>query len=88
MLHLIWYVIVGLVAGLVTRSVMGLHTTLFWTIVIGLVGSILGGFIVHLFDRPKPEANYHPAGIIVSILCALLLVWLLSNIPIFTANQI
>lgn len=84
MLHLLWYIIVGLIAGFVAKSAMHLHMTLFWTIVLGLVGSILGGFIVHLFDRPKPEANYHPAGIIVSILCALLLLWLLSNVPIFT----
>ena len=89
MLHLIWYIIVGLIAGLVAKSVMHMHMTLLWTIVLGLVGSILGGLIthVHVFSRPKPEANYHPAGIIVSTLCALLLVWLLSKIPIFTADQ-
>jgi uncharacterized membrane protein YeaQ/YmgE (transglycosylase-associated protein family) len=58
--------------------------TLFWTTVLGLVGSILGGLITHAFDRPKPEANYHPAGIIVSILFSLLLLWLLSKVPIFT----
>jgi uncharacterized membrane protein YeaQ/YmgE (transglycosylase-associated protein family) len=62
--------------------------TLFWTTVLGLVGSILGGFITHLFDRPKPEANYHPSGIIVSMLFALLVLWLLSKIPIFTPNEL
>jgi uncharacterized membrane protein YeaQ/YmgE (transglycosylase-associated protein family) len=88
MLHLLWYIIVGLIAGFVAKSVMHLHLTIFWTILLGLVGSIVGGFIVHLFDRPKPEANYHPAGIVVSILFALLLLWLLSEIPLFTANDI
>ena len=88
MLHLLWYIIVGLIAGFVAKSVMHLHMTLFWTTVLGLVGSILGGFITHLFDRPKPEANYHPAGIIVSILFALLVLWLLSKFPIFSADQI
>src|ERR1700719_4452957 len=86
MLHLIWYIIVGLIAGWAAKSVMHMHMTLLWTIVLGLVGSILGGFITHLFDRPKPEANYHPAGIIVSILCALLVLWLLSRIPIFPVD--
>jgi uncharacterized membrane protein YeaQ/YmgE (transglycosylase-associated protein family) len=86
MLHLLWYIIVGLIAGFVSKSVMHLHMTLFWTTVLGLVGSILGGFITHLFDRPKPEANYHPAGIIVSILFSLLVLWLLSKVPIFTAG--
>ena len=88
MLHLLWYIIVGLIAGFVAKSVMHLHMTLFWTIVIGLVGSLLGGFIVHLFDRPKPESNYHPAGIIVSIIVASLLLWLLSEIPLVTADKL
>lgn len=85
MLHLIWYIIVGLIAGFVAKSVLHLNMTLFWMILVGLVGSILGGFIVHLFDRPKPESNYHPSGIIVSILFALLLLWVLSKVPIFSA---
>jgi len=43
---------------------------------------------VHLFDRPKPEANYHPAGIIVSALFALLVLWLLSKYLALTPDQI
>jgi uncharacterized membrane protein YeaQ/YmgE (transglycosylase-associated protein family) len=88
MLHLIWYIIVGLIAGLVAKSVLHMHMILLWTLVLGLVGSILGGFITHLFDRPKPEANYHPAGIIVSILSALLVLWLLSKIPIIPVDKL
>ena len=88
MLHLLWYIIVGFIAGFIAKSVMHLHMTVFWITVLGLVGSVIGGFIVHLFDRPKPEANYHPSGIIVSVLFALLLLWLLSKYPIFSADQI
>jgi uncharacterized membrane protein YeaQ/YmgE (transglycosylase-associated protein family) len=88
MLHLVWYIIVGFIAGFVAKSVLHLNMTLFWTILIGLVASIVGGFIVHLFDRPKPESNYHPSGIIVSIVFALLMLWLLSKIPLFTADQL
>ena len=88
MIHLLWYIVVGLIAGLVANSVLHLHMTLLWATVLGLIASILGGFITHLFDRPKPEANYHPAGIIVSILFALLVLWVLSKFPIFSADQI
>jgi uncharacterized membrane protein YeaQ/YmgE (transglycosylase-associated protein family) len=88
MLHLLWYIIVGFIAGFVAKSVMHLHMTFLWTTALGLIGSIFGGFITHLFDRPKPEANYHPSGIIVSILFALLLLWLLSKLPIVTPDQI
>jgi len=76
MLHLIWYIIVGLIAGFVAKSVMHMHMTLLWTIVLGVVGSIVGGLVTHLFSRPKEGAQFHPAGIIVSILGALLVLFL------------
>ncbi len=46
---------------------------LIWYII---VGSIVGGLVTHMFSRPKPGAQFHPAGIIVSILGALLVLWL------------
>ena len=76
MFHLIWYLIVGLIAGLVARSVMHLHLTLLWTVLLGIVGSLVGGFGTHLFIRPKGESPFHPAGIIFSILGALLVLFL------------
>ena len=75
MLHLIWYIIVGLIAGYVAKSVMHMHMSLLWTIVLGLVGSIVGGLVTHIFSRPGPGAKFHPAGIIVSILGALLVLF-------------
>jgi uncharacterized membrane protein YeaQ/YmgE (transglycosylase-associated protein family) len=77
MLHLIWYIIVGLIAGYAAKSIMHMHLTLLWTIVLGLIGSIVGGLVTHLFSRPREGARFHPAGIIVSILGALvvLFVW-------------
>jgi uncharacterized membrane protein YeaQ/YmgE (transglycosylase-associated protein family) len=88
MLHLLWYIIVGLIAGSVANWTLQMHMTLLWTTVLGLIASILGGFITHLFDRPRPEANYHPAGIIVSSIFALLVLWLLSKYPIFAADKL
>src|SRR6266403_2313932 len=75
MFHLIWYIIVGLIAGFVAKSVMHMHLTLLWTIVLGVVGSIVGGCVTHMFSRPKPGAQFHPAGIIFSILGALLVLF-------------
>src|SRR5712691_10285406 len=76
MLHLIWYIIVGLIAGWAAKSLMHMHMSLMWTIILGIVGSIIGGLVTHIFSRPKPGAQFHPAGIIVSILGALLVLWL------------
>src|SRR5438552_793358 len=76
MLHLIWYIIVGLIAGWAAKSLMHMHMSLMWTIGLGIVGSIIGGLVTHIFSSPKPGAQFHPAGIIVSILGALLVLWL------------
>lgn len=79
-MHLIWYLIVGLIAGLVAKAVMHLHLTLLWTIVLGLVGSIVAGLATHLFIRPREGASFHPAGIIFSILGALLVLFVWSKL--------
>src|SRR5205814_2750201 len=47
MLHLIWYIIVGLIAGWAAKSLMHMHLSLLWTIVLGVVGSIVGGLVTH-----------------------------------------
>jgi hypothetical protein len=38
MLHLIWYLIVGFIAGLVAKSAMHVHLPLLWTVVLGIGG--------------------------------------------------
>ncbi|HWY39901.1 MAG TPA: GlsB/YeaQ/YmgE family stress response membrane protein [Chthoniobacterales bacterium] len=76
MFHLIWYLIIGLIAGFAAKSVMHLHLALLWTVVLGIVGSLVGGFVTHLFIRPKGGSPFHPAGIVFSILGALLVLFL------------
>ena len=80
MLHLIWYLIIGLIAGFAAKSVMHLHLTLLWTIALGIAGSLVGGFVTHLFIRPKGGGPFHPAGIIFSILGALLVLFVWSKL--------
>jgi len=43
--------------------------------VLGIVGSLVGGCVTHIFSRPKEGAPFHPAGIIFSILGALLVLF-------------
>jgi uncharacterized membrane protein YeaQ/YmgE (transglycosylase-associated protein family) len=49
---------------------MHAHMTLFWTIVLGIIGSIIGGAVTHMFSRPTNE-RYHPVGLIFSTLGAI-----------------
>lgn len=81
MFHLIWYIIIGLIAGLISKSVMHVHMTLFWTIALGILGSIIGGAITHIFSRPANE-RYHPAGLICSTLGAILVLYICFKLKI------
>jgi len=79
MFHLIWYVIVGLLAGLIARAVvpgadnMGLVATT----VLGIVGSVIGGFIGNLIKKPEPGSKFHPAGFLLSIVGAIVILLVL-----------
>jgi len=62
MLHLIWYVIVGFLAGCVAKALLHTHLSITWTIVLGIVGSIvsiLGAILVlylwHKFRLQLPR---------------------------------
>lgn len=79
MMHIIWSVIVGFVAGLIARAILpgADHMGFIATTVVGIVGSIVGGFIGSVIKRPEPGATFHPAGFAMSIVGAvvLLVVW-------------
>jgi uncharacterized membrane protein YeaQ/YmgE (transglycosylase-associated protein family) len=81
MFHIIWYILIGLIAGVISKSVMHVHMTLFWTIVLGIVGSIVGGAVTHIFSRPA-NARYHPAGLIFSTLGAILVLYVCFKLKI------
>lgn len=81
MLHLIWYLIVGLIAGVLAKTVMHEHIPLVWTIVLGIIGSIVGGAVTHLVLRPA-NSRYHPAGLIFSTLGAILVLFVCYKLKI------
>jgi uncharacterized membrane protein YeaQ/YmgE (transglycosylase-associated protein family) len=77
MLHIIWYIIVGFIVGLIARAVMpGVqHLGFVITTLLGIGGSIVGGLIARLFSKPADGASFHPAGLILSIIGALILLF-------------
>ncbi len=81
MFHLIWYILIGLLSGFIAKSVMHVHMTIFWTIVLGIIGSVIGGGVTHMFSRPTNQ-RYHPAGLIFSILGAILLLYICFKLNI------
>ena len=79
MLHIVWSIIVGFVVGLIGRALvpgadqMGFIATT----VVGIVGSVIGGLIGNVISKPSPGAKFHPAGFIMSIVGAIILLVLL-----------
>lgn len=83
MIHLIWSIIVGFFVGLIARALLpGIdHMGFLMTTVVGIVGSIVGGLIGMLFKKPAPGQMFHPAGFIMSIIGAIVLLLILRQFP-------
>ena len=47
------------------------------TTIVGVVGSVVGGYLGRLIKKPEPGASFHPAGFIMSLVGAIvvLLAW-------------
>lgn len=79
MLHIIWSIIVGFIVGLIARAVVpgAQHMGFIATTVLGIIGSLIGGLLGRLISKPREGATFHPAGLLLSIVGAvvLLLIW-------------
>jgi uncharacterized membrane protein YeaQ/YmgE (transglycosylase-associated protein family) len=73
---IIWMIVVGFVVGLLARFFYpGAVDLGFWmTTLLGIGGSLVGGVIGGLIWK-SPEGKFHPAGIILSIIGSLILIW-------------
>ncbi len=69
--------IVGLVVGAIARWLMPGADNMGWlmTALLGIAGSFVGGFIARLFSTPADGAIVHPAGIILSVIGAMILLF-------------
>lgn len=72
------WAVFGLVIGLIARLIypgrqpMGFIATM----ILGIVGSLLGGFISYVFGFRPEEAAFSGGGWIMSIVGAVILVWI------------
>jgi len=73
-------IIVGFIVGLLARFFYpGAINLGFWmTTLLGIAGSVVGGFISSLIWR-SPDGRFHPAGWIMSIIGAIILLWVYLN---------
>lgn len=82
MLHIIWSIIVGFIIGLIARAVMpgAQHLGFLMTSLVGIGGSVVGGLIGRVISKPKEGQPVHPAGIIMSVIGALIILFVLGKI--------
>jgi uncharacterized membrane protein YeaQ/YmgE (transglycosylase-associated protein family) len=80
MLHIIWYIIVGFIAGFIAKVIMHTHMNFLETTLLGIVGSILGGLIARLFSKPAEGSRFHPAGLLLSIVGALIVLFIIGKL--------
>jgi len=80
--HILWYVIVGFVVGLVARAILpgADHMGFIMTTLVGIGGSIVGGYIGHLIHKPAPGAKFHPHGFILSVVGAIVLLLVIRHL--------
>ena len=81
MLHYLWMFIVGIVVGAIARWIMpGAQSMgLLMTGIVGIAGSFIGGFIARLFSKPADGAIVHPAGLVLSVIGALILLFVVQK---------
>ncbi len=73
-LHLIWSVVVGFLIGLIARAILPGSDRMGFlaTVLVGVVGSLVGGVLATIVSRPPPGTRFHRAGFFWSIIGAIL----------------
>jgi len=76
---ILWWLIVGLVVGALARFLLPGRDPMGWiaTILLGIAGSIVGGFVGSYVFNTSNDGGFHPGGFLLSLLGAiiLLLLW-------------
>jgi uncharacterized membrane protein YeaQ/YmgE (transglycosylase-associated protein family) len=82
LLHYLRMFIVGIVIGVIARFILpgAAHMGIIMTGILGIAGSFVGGYIARLFTKPAADAPVHPAGIIMSVIGALIVLFVYSKI--------
>ncbi len=73
---IIWMIVIGFIVGWLAQAFYpGAQSLGFWmTVLLGIGGSLVGGIIGSLLFRSE-GAKFHPAGIFLSIIGSLILLY-------------
>ncbi|MGI9115464.1 MAG: GlsB/YeaQ/YmgE family stress response membrane protein [Chthoniobacterales bacterium] len=81
-MNIIWHIIIGFIIGLVARAVMpgAQHLNIILTTLLGIVGGVVGGLIGRLFSKPEPGSSFHAAGFIMSVIGAIIVLFIYTRL--------
>jgi uncharacterized membrane protein YeaQ/YmgE (transglycosylase-associated protein family) len=80
--QILWYVVIGFFVGLIARAVLpgADHMGFIATTLVGIVGSVVGGYIGKLIKKPvKGGGKLDATSIILSIVGAIILLVVLRS---------
>lgn len=79
---LLWFLIVGFLAGAAARALVPGDDPMPWwqTLLLGVVGSYVGGFLVALFPGGRSPLDFTTSGLIGSIIGAIIALLIYRNI--------
>jgi uncharacterized membrane protein YeaQ/YmgE (transglycosylase-associated protein family) len=82
LMRILWMLIIGLIVGVIARFLMpGVgHMGWLMTALVGVAGSFIGGFISSLIWKPIWQRTLHPAGFVMSVVGALILLFVLRHL--------
>ena len=75
-------IIVGLIVGILARFFYPgpVPMGIIGSIALGVVGSLVGGFVQRLFSGNRAAAPFQPAGLIGSVLGAMLVIFIVHQL--------
>ncbi len=78
MLSFIWFLIIGLIAGALARLIMPGRDSmsLLMTMLLGIVGSIVGGLISMAIWPVRGDGGFQPASLLLSIVGAIMVLFI------------
>lgn len=81
LVNLLLWIILGGIAGWIASMIMGTNTGMgpIANIIVGIVGAVIGGFLVSLFGIPI-DTGFSIEGLLVAILGAIVLLFIIGAI--------
>ena len=79
---LIWLLITGFVVGAIARAILPGRDSMAWwqTILLGVVGSYVGGFVFSLFPGGRSPLDFNTSGFIGSIVGAVIALYVWNRV--------